>query len=94
MTDSEKFHKKDSVRVKQDCPTSPTKRTPQYVRGMAGIVDACYGEVVDPEFNYDHRVSWGPLYRIVFDWSELYKDQKNQKSKFYVDLHESWLEPF
>jgi hypothetical protein len=88
----ERFHEKDRIRVKMDDPTSPNKRTPLYVRGKAGTVDACYGSIPDPEFNYDHRTSWGPLYRVSFDWSELYGGDVEKKTKIFLDLHESWLE--
>jgi hypothetical protein len=79
--------------VKLENPDSPNKRTPHYVRGRVGTIDTCYGEVVEPDFDYDHRVSWGPLYTIVFDWSDLYQGSTHQDSRIYVDIHESWLEP-
>ena len=89
----ERFHENDRIRVRLDNPASPNKRTPLYVRGKAGTVDACYGLIPDPEFNYDHRTSWGPLYRVSFDWSELYGGDELEKStKIFLDLHESWLE--
>jgi len=73
--------------VKIENPGSPNKRTPSYVRGRVGIITACYGEVVDREFDHDHRVSWGPLYTAAFESFE-----GNPRSRIFVDIHESWLE--
>ena len=87
-----RFQENDRVRVMRNNPDSPTKRTPYYVRGKIGTVKHRYGTAVDPEFDNDHRVSWGPLYTIAFDWSELYGADR-QNTKIYVDLHESWLVP-
>jgi hypothetical protein len=60
--------------------------------GKVGIITTCFGEVVDSEFDRDHRISWGSLYTVAFDWSELYEGKPFQNSKFYADLHENWLE--
>ncbi len=65
----------------KDNPESPTKRTPHYVRGKLGTVKTCYGTVIDPEFDNDHRVSWGPLYTVVFDLSDLYENAARQDTK-------------
>ena len=86
------FLRNHKVKVRLDNPDSPTRRTPSYVRGKTGIIRTCYGTVIDPEFDRDHRVSWGPLYTVEFDWSELYENEEPQDSKIFVDLHESWLE--
>ena len=91
--DLQRFQKDQKVYVKTGSLSSPTRRTPFYVRGRAGVIDYCYGETVDAEFNYDHRISWGPLYRVAIRWSELYPEKPEQNSLVYVDLHESWLEP-
>ena len=72
--------------VKLENPGSPNRRTPTYVRGKAGIITARYGEMVDPEFDRDHRVSWGPLYTVVFDLHD------GENTRTFVDVHESWLE--
>jgi hypothetical protein len=88
-----KFQEHDKIRVRKENPLSPIRRTPEYIRGKVGIVDRCYGTVVEADFDYDHRISWGPLYTIVFEWSEVHKDEEYQNSRFFVDLHESWLEP-
>ncbi len=82
----DRFRKNDRVRVKLENPDSPNKRTPLYVRGKVGMITTCYGEVVEPDFDHDHRVSWGPLYTVAFDLHE------NTLTKFFVDLHESWLD--
>jgi hypothetical protein len=84
----DRFRENDRVKVKLENPASPNKRTPSYVRGKLGIVTTCYGEVVEPDFDHDHRVSWGPLYTVAFD---LYEKEKAH-TKIFVDLHESWLE--
>ena len=88
----DKFREKDKIRVKESSD-SPTKRTPFYVRGKVGTVDVCYGTVLEPDFDRDHRVSWGPLYRVVFEWLDVYGGSAFQNSKFFLDLHEGWLEP-
>ena len=87
------FQEHDKIRVRKENLLSPNKRTPTYVRGKVGIVDGCYGTIIEPDFDYDHRISWGPLYRIVFEWSEVHKGEEDQNSRFFLDLHESWLEP-
>jgi hypothetical protein len=89
----DRFRENDRVKVKLENPDSPNKRTPSYVRGKVGIVTTCYGEVVEPDFDRDHRVSWGPLYTVVFDFSDLYDNEKEKTAtKIFMDLHESWLE--
>jgi hypothetical protein len=81
-----RFLENDRVRVKIENPGSPNLRTPSYVRGKTGTITGSYGEVVDSEFDHDHRVSWGPLYTVVFDlWGE-------PRTRIFVDLHESWLD--
>ncbi len=77
------------MKVKVENPTSPNKRTPTYVRGKVGTVTTCYGEVIERDFDRDHRVSWGPLYTVVFDFSKL---GEKAPTKIFVDLHEGWLE--
>ena len=88
----DRFNENDKIRVKLENPDSPNKRTPSYVRGKVGFITNCYGEVVDPDFDHDHSVSWGPLYTVAFEWPELYEGKQPQNSRFYVDLHENWLE--
>jgi hypothetical protein len=87
-----RFRGGERVRIKKESPLSPTERTPDYIRGKEGIVKCSLGTVIDPEFDRDHKLSWGPLYRIVFDWLEVHGNEAPQNSKFLVDVHESWLE--
>jgi Nitrile hydratase beta subunit len=88
----ERFRKNDRVKVRLNNPDLLNRRTPSYVRGKSGIVAACYGEVVDLEFDHDHRVSWGPLYTVEFAWSDLFLSEIDRDSKICLDIHESWLE--
>jgi nitrile hydratase len=90
-----KFSPGDRVRVRSfDGPGHI--RTPAYVRGKLGWVEAVHGEFRNPE-----NLAYGrsdtprqPLYMVGFRQTDLWKDRYSESpsDNLYVDLYEHWLE--
>ena len=92
---SARFAPGDPVRVRAAFPPGHV-RTPFFVRGRQGIVEAIAGSFRNPEeLAYGRRDgSRLPLYRIRFSQSELFAEHAETPSdSVVVDLFEPWLEP-
>ncbi len=83
------------VRVRRAWPPGHV-RTPHYVRGRQGVIDAVAGHFGNPE-----ELAYGrdglpreTLYRVRFRLGELWPADSGQGSdSAVVDLFEHWLEP-
>ena len=83
------------VRVRVASPTGHY-RTPTYIQGKLGQVQAVYGAYNNPE-----ELAYGrdglpkqPLYKVVFLQRDVWKDRYNGTSgdTISVDLYDHWLE--
>ncbi len=63
-------------------------RTPEYLKGKAGVIVALHGVIENP---FDHRDVYPYLYTVAFDVTELFGGPSTDK--VYADVHEEWLEP-
>jgi hypothetical protein len=96
MTEAEsvRFGPGDKVRVRVATP--PTHiRTPVYVQGKTGRVDAVYGAFHNPE----SRAYGGtgtpkqPLYRIEFAQTDLWDNYRGPADdKLLIDIYQHWLD--
>jgi nitrile hydratase beta subunit-like protein len=92
---SDAFGIGQQVRVRRAWPPGHV-RTPHYVRGKPGVVDAIVGHYPNPE-----ELAYGrdgqprrALYRVRFRQRELWADYQGPGSdSAVVDLFEHWLEP-
>lgn len=84
----------DQVRIKVGTP--PTHfRTPEYVQGKLGKIDALYGAFKNPE-----SLAYGgdglpaqPLYRVAFAQTDLWQDYNGPATDtLLIDIYEHWLE--
>lgn len=89
---SARFALGEAVRVRAAYPPGHV-RTPFYVRGRTGIVDAVAGSYGNPE-----EMAYGrggepalPLYRVRFSGAELWAERATDS--VVVDIFEHWLEP-
>jgi len=91
-----KFEPGDRVRVRAEERPGHI-RTPRYIRGKTGWVQAVHGAFLNPE-----SLAYGgdglpkqPLYLVGFHqtevWQERYKG--SAEDKVFVDIYEHWLEP-
>jgi Nitrile hydratase beta subunit, C-terminal len=71
-------------------------RTPHYVRGKPGLIDAVVGHFANPEelaYGRDGRPLQA-LYRVRFRQRELWPDYRGPAGdSAVVDILEHWLEP-
>lgn len=83
------------VRVRASHPPGHV-RTPYYVRGHAGVIDAVAGAYADPEelaYGRDGRPE-RPLYRVRFRQTDLWPEYAGTADDTtVVDIYEHWLEP-
>jgi hypothetical protein len=92
---SDAFAAGQRVRVRRAWPPGHV-RTPHYVRGKRGVVDAVAGHFANPE-----ELAYGrdglplrALYRVRFRQSELWPDYRGAAGdSAVVDILEHWLEP-
>lgn len=92
---SARFARGETVRVRAAYPPGHV-RTPFYVRGRTGIVDAVAGTYRNPE-----ELAYGrggepalPLYRVRFSGVELWAEGAERATdSVVVDIFEHWLEP-
>ena len=90
-----RFNPGEPVRVRPDDHPGH-HRTPWYVKGKVGRVDAIYDPWPNPE-----EMAYGRydrphirVYRIEFDQPHLWPDYRGPESdKLVVDIFEHWLEP-
>lgn len=90
-----KFQPGDRVTVRVGTP--PTHfRTPEYIQGKSGRVDAFWGSYRNPE-----SLAYGgpgtpkqPLYRVEFNQSDLWEGYRGPGTdKLLIDVYQHWLEP-
>ena len=90
-----KYKPGDRVRVRVDSPAHHI-RTPEYIQGQIGLVEALYGAFRKPE-----SLAYGgsglkpqPLYRVRLDQARVWRDYSGStRDKVCVDIYEHWLEP-
>lgn len=90
-----RFRTGDIVQVRESDPPFH-HRTPWYVKGKVGSVDAVYDPWPNPEEmaygKFDGRRI--PLYRIAFEQRDLWEHYEGPAGdRLVVDIFEHWLEP-
>jgi nitrile hydratase len=71
-------------------------RTPFYVRGKTGWVEAYHGDFPNPEELAYGKDGLPPraLYLVGFKQADVWQDyQAGSSDTLYVDVYEHWLEP-
>ena len=90
-----RFKPGDRVRVRVGAPPGHI-RTPAYIQGKIGAVEAIHGEFRNPEslaYGGDGLPSQF-LYLVRFDQTQLWGNyQGPSRDKLLVDIYERWLEP-
>ncbi len=90
-----KFKRGDRVRVRTGRPPGHI-RTPAYIRGKIGRVEALHGTFGNPEslaFGGD-GLPKRSLYQVGFPQTELWERYTGSPhDTLYVDIYEHWLEP-
>jgi nitrile hydratase subunit beta len=92
-----RFAAGERVRVRlawpEDGPTQVHIRTPGYLRGHTGVVEAMVGAFPNPEDLAFGRpgLPAKPLYRVVFRHDELWPARSTDS--VMADIYEHWLEP-
>jgi len=96
MADEARFRPGDVVRVRTDERRGHV-RTPRYIRGKVGRIEAVHGIFRNPEL-----LAYGkdglprrPLYLVGFLQHEVWADRYRggPSDRVYVDIYEHWLEP-
>jgi hypothetical protein len=90
-----KYRPGEKVRVRVGSPPGHF-RTPQYIQGKVGRIEALCGIFKNPE-----SLAYGgaglpeqPLYRVEFVQTEVWGHYRGPATdKILVDLYEHWLEP-
>jgi nitrile hydratase subunit beta len=95
MIAAAKFRHGQSVRVRPE-EHPGHHRTPWYVKGKIGRVDAVYDPWPNPE-EMAYGKTDGPrisVYRVEFDQTELWESYSGpERDRLVVDIFEHWLEP-
>ena len=90
-----KYGPGDLVKVREGSP-SHHHRTPDYIKGRTGRIEALCGLYHNPETRA-HGGTGLPkkaLYRVEFAWRELWEGRGGAAGdKVHVDVFEQWLEP-
>lgn len=94
MTATAKFKPRDRVRVQRWTPPGHV-RTPYYMRGHEGVIEAVAGIFRNPE-----ELAYGrtdareiPLYRVSFAMTDLWPDRVERAGdRLVADIFEHWLE--
>jgi hypothetical protein len=90
-----RFRPGDAVRVRGDTPARH-HRTPGYVKGKVGRVEAVRGRFRNPESlaQGGDGLPETPLYQVGFDQAALWSGYAGDpRDRLFVDLYEHWLEP-
>jgi nitrile hydratase len=92
---SERFKPGDRVRIRaEDRPGHV--RTPSYVKGKTGWVEAVLGEFRNPELLAygDLQAPKLPLYTVGLRQTDLWEGYAGTaRDALYLDVYEHWLEP-
>lgn len=90
-----KFQPGDTVRVRVGAPPGHF-RTPAYIQGRAGVIEATHGAFRNPE-SLAHGGDGLPeqfLYLVRFDQRHVWPQYPGApRDKILIDLYEHWLEP-
>ena len=92
---SEKFKPGDRVRIRAEDKPGHV-RTPSYVKGKTGWVEAVLGEFRNPELLAygDLRAPKLPLYKVGLRQADLWEGYAGpSRDALYLDVYEYWLEP-
>ena len=92
---SAKFKPGDGVRVRVGTPPGHF-RTPAYVQGKTGSIEAVHGAFRNPE-----SLAYGGdglpkqfLYLVRFNQTQVWNQYTaSQQDTLFIDLYEHWLEP-
>lgn len=96
MADEARFRPGDRVWVRDEERPGHI-RTPHYIRGRTGLIEAVHGTFRNPE-----SLAYGgdglpkrPLYSVEFLQSEVWPSRYHGSphDRIYVDIFEHWLEP-
>ena len=87
-----RFKLEDAVRVVNQHPLGHT-RSPRYVRGKTGTIDAFHGAQVFADKNADGIREVQNVYAVKFSSRELWGASGNNNDVIYVDLWDDHLEP-
>jgi hypothetical protein len=90
-----RFRPGDAVRVRDDTPPRH-HRTPGYVKGKVGRVEAVRGRFRNPESlaHGGDGLPEAPLYLVGFDQATLWPGYAGSpRDRLLLDLYEGWLEP-
>jgi nitrile hydratase beta subunit len=83
----------DSVRARNIHPPAHT-RLPRYARGKRCVIIKYYGVQEFDDGAPLQRSAPQPLYNVRFEGRELWGDSAEANSAIYLDMWESYLEPF
>ena len=92
---SVRYRVDDRVRVRVGSPPGHF-RTPTYIQGKTGRVEALCGSFRNPESlaHGGDGLPMQPLYRIEFSQNDLWDGYSGPTSdKLLVDVYQHWLEP-
>ena len=92
---AEKYKPGDRVRIRAEDKPGHV-RTPAYVRGKTGWVEALLGEFRNPEvLAYgDPEAPKLPLYKVGFHQADIWEGYAGPaRDALYLDIYEHWLEP-
>lgn len=94
MTAPERFKLHARVAVKRG-PPEPHCRTPFYLRGKVGTLEAEVGRFPNPSLlaYYKPGLPKLRLFRVRFDQRTLWPEYGSSKDALYADLYEDWLNP-
>lgn len=89
-----KFKPGDRVRIRAGSPPGHF-RTPSYVQGKVGRVEAIHGEFRNPE-----TLAYGKdglpkkyLYLVSLDQTQIWgPDTASPRDRLFIDIYEHWLE--
>jgi nitrile hydratase subunit beta len=90
-----KFKPGDKVRIRVGSPPGHV-RTPAYIQGKTGVVEALHGAFPNPE-----SLAYGGdglpkqfLYLVRFDQTHVWQQYPATfQDKLLIDIYEHWLEP-
>ena len=94
--EARRFKPGDRVRVRTD-DRSGHVRTPRYIRGLTGWIEAIHGDFRNPE-----SLAYGgdglptkTLYMVGFGQRDVWhtRYQGAASDKVYVDIYDHWLDP-